>query len=75
LIRHFEQLYAATGIGAGDIAQIYCGLGDIDRAFEWLDRDQVTVTPSTFKVAPVWQPLRSDPRFAQLLKKHGLPDE
>jgi hypothetical protein len=30
--------------------------------------------PTTFKVAAVWDPLRGDPRFAVLLKKHRLAD-
>jgi eukaryotic-like serine/threonine-protein kinase len=72
LIAHFERRYAETGLGAGHIAQIYCGLGEIDRAFEWIERDGRW--PTTFKVAPVWDPLRSDPRFAALLKKYGLAD-
>jgi eukaryotic-like serine/threonine-protein kinase len=76
LIAHFERRYADTGLGAGHIAQIYCGLGEIDRAFEWLDRmDRFHAPwPTTFKVAQVWDPLRSDPRFAALLKKYGLAD-
>jgi serine/threonine-protein kinase len=76
LIAQFERQYAATGLGAGDIAQIYSGLGERDQAFLWLDRmDQYQAGwPTTFRVAAVWDPLRSDPRFATLLKKHGLAE-
>jgi eukaryotic-like serine/threonine-protein kinase len=76
LIAWFEQRYAETGLGAGDIAQIHSGLADVDRAFEWLERWDVAHVgwPTTFKVAPVWDALRADPRFELLLEKHGLAD-
>jgi tetratricopeptide (TPR) repeat protein len=76
LLAQFERRYADTGFGAGHIAQIYCGLGEIDRAFEWIDRMDRFQTrwPTTYKVAPVWNPLRSDPRFHAVLKKYGLAD-
>ena len=56
------------------IATIYIGLGDKDRAFEWLgkaieERGENTVW---LKVAPVYDPLRSDPRFADLLRRLNL---
>lgn len=76
LIAQFEQRHAKTGLGVAEIAQIYSGLGEIDLAFQWLERlDEFhTGWPTTFKVAPVWDPLRSDPRFATLLKKYRLAD-
>lgn len=73
LLRHFEAQYSKNGVAAGEIAQIYVGLGEIDRAFEWLDRDS-TRGESTFKVAAVWDALRSDPRFTALLHKYRLAD-
>lgn len=72
IITALEARYEETGIGAGDIAQVYCGLGDIDRAFEWLNRDQAGGWPTTFKVARVWDPLRNDPRFTELLRRYGV---
>jgi serine/threonine-protein kinase len=58
---------------ARDVAMIYIGLGDKDRAFDWLARGSPEGT-ATFKVAEIWDPLRSDPRFAQLLEKYRLTD-
>ena len=62
--------------GAGHIAQIYVGLGDRERAFEWLSREAARMTAQvpTWKVAEIWDPLRSDPRFPELLKRVGLGD-
>jgi len=58
-----------------DIAVIYVGLGEKDRAFEWLekayaDRDEDLLY---LKVDPVLDSLRSDRRFADLLRRIGFP--
>ncbi len=56
------------------IALIYVGLGDKDRAFEWLGRayEEPSSWLTSLKVEPQWDSVRSDPRFAALLKKVGL---
>ena len=69
LLRHFETRYDRQGSGAGAIAQIYVGLGEHDRAFEWLARQVDTGAPTTLRVAEIWDPLRPDPRFQDLLAK------
>jgi TolB-like protein/DNA-binding winged helix-turn-helix (wHTH) protein len=56
------------------VAIAYVGLGDHDRAFEWLEkaykeRDHSMVT---LKVEPAYNPLRSDPRFVALLRRMKL---
>jgi hypothetical protein len=55
-------------------AAIYVGLGDKDRAFHYLNAAyQERVDRLIYlKVEPMADPLRSDPRFAQLLAKVGL---
>jgi TolB-like protein/Tfp pilus assembly protein PilF len=58
-----------------DLAQLYAEMGDKENAFARLnqaieDREQFI---GFVKVEPSLQPLRSDPRFAELLKKAGLP--
>jgi hypothetical protein len=56
------------------IAEVYTVLGDHGRAFEWLDRAYAERNPmlSYIKVWPSFQPLRSDPRFSELLNRLGL---
>ncbi len=57
------------------IALVYTGLGDKDKAFQWLEKvynshsgDIVYLT-----LDPSWKLLRDDPRFAALARKVGLP--
>jgi TolB-like protein/Tfp pilus assembly protein PilF len=55
------------------IAEIYIGLGDKDRAFEWLNRAIDQKDLAVFlKFDPMYDPLRSDLRFAALLKRTNL---
>ena len=53
------------------LAAVYVALGDKDRAIEWLrkDYDRSGTWMSNLKVDPVMDPLRSDPRFQQLMRK------
>ena len=57
------------------MAVVYVGLGDKDRAFEWLQRaaDARAWELPMLKADPFFDPLRSDPRFAPLLDRLGLP--
>jgi serine/threonine protein kinase/Flp pilus assembly protein TadD len=60
---------------AFDIAVLYAELGNTDQAFAWLDtayreRDFELID---LKTNFVLDPLHSDPRFAELVKKIGLP--
>ena len=71
IVDALQKRYASTGGGPGEIAQVYIGLGEFDRAFEWLSRAVEDGSVWTLKVAVVWDPLRSDPRFEQLLRRAG----
>jgi TolB-like protein/Flp pilus assembly protein TadD len=59
-----------------DIAFVYQGLGDRERSLDWLEKAleahaQARWLPE-LKYDPLWQNLRSEPRFVALLKKMGL---
>jgi serine/threonine-protein kinase len=57
------------------LATIYTALGDHDKAIDLLERayrERETAVPG-LKVDPKWDPLRSDPRFQDLLRRVGLP--
>ena len=48
------------------------GLGEKDKAFEWLEKAYEEHFIIAIKVNPVFDPLRSDPRFADLLRRMNL---
>jgi TolB-like protein/DNA-binding winged helix-turn-helix (wHTH) protein/Tfp pilus assembly protein PilF len=58
------------------IAGIHLGLGERERAFEWLDRacTEHCSLLGTLKVDPVFDPIRGDQRFASLLRCTRLAD-
>jgi tetratricopeptide (TPR) repeat protein len=54
---------------------VYAAIGERDRAFYWLDRAFEANDPFLFflRVMPLYDPLRSDPRFDQILRRLGIP--
>lgn len=68
LTRHSQS----TGQGAFEVAVVYAGIGDRDRAFEWLDRSIEDRTLSSNIMLPLFDNLHSDPRFARLRRRIGL---
>ena len=57
------------------IASVYVTLGDRDGAFPWLEKAYQARSSNVayLGTAPTWAPLRSDPRFATLVRRIGLP--
>jgi len=57
-----------------DIAIIYFWLGQVDEGWKWLVKasDEHAYRLSFIKVYPLFDTIRSDPRFQALLKKMGL---
>ena len=64
-----------TGVGRYEIALIYAGLQENDKAFEWLESAyQLRDKGLTYlKIDPCLDPLRSDQRFAPLVQRVGIP--
>lgn len=75
-----EHLQAAhRAFLPGHLAQAYTILGDKDRAFYWLEqayehREMVGFDGGVFELSaePMYNSLRSDPRFTDLLRRIGL---
>jgi len=66
---------AHTQYFPGDsIAAVYVALGDKEQAFSWLERalEEHSYPCYTFLFSPEFRPLRSDPRFADLLRRIGI---
>ena len=56
------------------VARSYSLLGDKDQALVWLNKGYETRSGILFvKVDPYWDNIRSDPRYADLLHRMGLP--
>jgi TolB-like protein/Flp pilus assembly protein TadD len=56
-----------------ELAKIYTWTGETDQALLLLDHSLSTpsgITVSSLKLDPIWDPLRSDPRFQALIDKH-----
>jgi len=57
-----------------NFAEIYAYLGDKDQAMRWLEEGykEREFRMTSLNVAPVWDPLRDDPRFHDLLLRMNL---
>jgi tetratricopeptide (TPR) repeat protein len=74
IIKELEEMSGASLDQAHWIAKIYATLKEKELAFSWLERGLATGAIGTFyKDDPVWDPIRSDPRFADLLRRMGVP--
>lgn len=76
VIKELEAKYAAKEIDGLRIASVYIGLGDKDKAFEWLEKDFQTRRPGLIELRLEYEfkALREDPRFKDLMKRMGLPE-
>jgi tetratricopeptide (TPR) repeat protein len=62
------------GVRAITIAGTYFAAGDLDLAIEWFEKAYEDHEPNLPYIGrPYWDPLRSDPRFQDLLRKMNLP--
>jgi TolB-like protein/DNA-binding winged helix-turn-helix (wHTH) protein/Tfp pilus assembly protein PilF len=58
---------------AAEIAMIYASLGNADQAMTWLEKGfEERFNPGVL-LRPGFDPLRSDPRFQDILRRIGLP--
>jgi len=62
-------------VPAFSLIYAYAGLGDKEQAFAWLERSYKERKPKMvwLNVDPLLDPLRSDPRFHDLVRSMGLP--
>jgi Flp pilus assembly protein TadD len=72
IVKNLEDRQSRHSSTDANIALIYVGLGDRDQAMIWLDKAyQARFNPSML-LRPAWDPLRSDARFQDLLRRIGL---
>ncbi len=74
IIKELEEMSSAGLSQAHWIAKIYATLNKKELAFLWLERGLATGAIGAFlKDDPMWDPIRSDPRFADLLRRMSIP--
>jgi serine/threonine-protein kinase len=72
--KELEERYARKESDGRYISAVYAGLGDKDKAFEWLEKDFQTQEDLTFiRLEIQFESLHNDPRFKDLLRRMGLP--
>src|SRR6202140_2464998 len=59
---------------APQIAMIYASMGDNDQAMHWLERAYEERFNPSILLRSGFDPLRSDPRFEELMRRIGLPE-
>jgi len=72
-LSHLEELSSQRVVSPYDYAIIYAGLGDKEKALEFLQRclEQRQWQLILLKVHPYWDTVRDDPRFVEMLQKYG----
>ncbi len=70
LVNHVPR----DSVGRYEIALVYAGLGDKQKAFAWLEESYKAHDEglTNLKLDPCMDPLRSDPRFTDLMRRVGL---
>jgi TolB-like protein/Flp pilus assembly protein TadD len=73
-ISQLEEHVRKDGVGRYEIALVYTGLGKKQEAFKWLEESYSAhdVGLVYLKIDPCLDPLRSDPRFDDLVRRVGL---
>jgi DNA-binding winged helix-turn-helix (wHTH) protein/tetratricopeptide (TPR) repeat protein len=75
-LQTLRELQASTAayVNPYFFSTIYLGMGDLDQAFDWLER--AYEMKSTFIISiptePKWQPVQSDPRYQAILTRIGF---
>jgi tetratricopeptide (TPR) repeat protein len=74
LLGELLELAKKQYVSPASVAIAYIGLSDFDHAFAWLDQAclEHDFALSSLRVEPVYDPLRSNPRFQTLLRRVNL---
>src|SRR5437870_12157215 len=74
VLSELQDLEGRQYVSPYTVAAVYAGLGEKDQAFKWLEKayDERDIWLMNLKVDPVFNKLRSDRRFPDLLARTGL---
>jgi len=74
LLNGLKKNSNASFTNAPHIAMIYASMGDNDQAMHWLERAYKERFNPSILLRSGFDPLRSDPRFKDLMRRIGLPE-
>ena len=73
IVAELEEKYSRQESNGKNVAAVYAGLGEKDKAFEWLEKDfQAKGDLGFIRWDIPYESLRDDPRYKDLLKRMGL---
>lgn len=75
LLAELEERSRHSYVSPISMSQAYALTNDDDRAFAWLERAFEIRDPNLVRlnVGPLWDSLRDDPRYADLVRRIGFP--
>ena len=73
LLSDLKKRSNSTYSHGSEIAVIYAAFGDRDQAMNWLEKGYEERFNPGVLLRPGFDPLRSDPRFQDLVRRIGLP--
>jgi adenylate cyclase len=76
ILHRLDDLQKRRFVSTAARVYVYAGLGDKDKAFEWLEKayQERSDTLAWFRNDPESKGLQSDPRFAALMRKVGFAE-
>jgi tetratricopeptide (TPR) repeat protein len=77
MVNQLKLMSKERYVSPSDIAMIYAGLGEKDQALTWLEKGffERSWYMVLLKVDPRLNPIQSDPRFQDLVRRVGLPHQ
>ncbi len=76
VLERLEELANPRYVAPLERANVYAGLGDLDRSFEWLEKayDERSSNLPFVRGAPIGRDIDHDPRFSDLMRRIGLEE-
>src|SRR5437762_5253444 len=76
ILQRFDEMEKRRYVSRAARVYVYAGLGDKDKAFEWLEKayQERSDALAWFRQEPESKSLRTDPRFAVLMRKIGFTE-
>jgi len=77
ILRELTELAGREYVSPVVFVEIYIGLGDNDEAIDWLEKayEERSAYMALLKVYKRFDPLRSEPRFQDLLRRMNFPPD